>query len=102
MHFVRRTGAIPAVMLTLLSACGSPEIEARFPPHVAKTTIAPPVVVRDSDHDGIADPYDACPTLPGVASTILVTSGCPPPGYYDDGLSSRDRDGDSVLDAVDA
>jgi outer membrane protein OmpA-like peptidoglycan-associated protein len=69
---------------------------------VANTYVAPPVVVRDSDHDGVPDPYDACPTLPGVASTILVTSGCPPPGYYDDGLSSRDRDGDLVLDAADA
>jgi len=33
---------------------------------------------------------------------VLVVNGCPPPGYYDDGLATGDRDGDSVADAADA
>jgi OOP family OmpA-OmpF porin len=45
----------------------------------------------DRDADTIADAEDACPDLPGVASTDPKRNGCPP-----------DRDGDSIPDAEDA
>lgn len=45
----------------------------------------------DRDHDGIADARDACPDVPGVASSEPMANGCPP-----------DRDGDGIADAQDA
>lgn len=57
---------------------------------------------RDSDGDGESDARDACPELPGLPSRTVVQNGCPPPGYYDDGLVRGDRDGDGVGDAMDA
>ena len=35
------------------------------------------VAAPDGDKDGIADPDDACPTEPGVASTDSHRNGCP-------------------------
>ena len=46
----------------------------------------------DRDHDGFLDPVDACPDVPGVASSDPKKNGCP--------LSDRDRDG--IFDDVDA
>ena len=48
---------------------------------------------QDSDGDGILDPQDACPTVPGVHNEDPTQNGCPPPD---------DRDGDNILDAEDA
>ncbi len=47
----------------------------------------------DRDRDGIMDPEDACPDVPGVPTGDPQTHGCPPP---------PDRDGDGILDAEDA
>ncbi|MCA9712866.1 MAG: thrombospondin type 3 repeat-containing protein, partial [Myxococcales bacterium] len=49
-----------------------------------KKVVPPPVL--DTDGDGILDPDDACPTVPGVPSA----KGCP------------DRDGDTIPDDTDA
>jgi len=43
------------------------------------------MVIKDSDKDGVADPDDICPNLPGS----LLTKGCP------------DLDGDGIADASD-
>ncbi|HJW29725.1 MAG TPA: thrombospondin type 3 repeat-containing protein [Saprospiraceae bacterium] len=49
-------------------------------------TAPPPTVeMMDSDKDGIADEFDACPTVPG----LMAFAGCP------------DKDGDGVQDSKD-
>ncbi|MEZ4300026.1 MAG: OmpA family protein [Polyangiaceae bacterium] len=45
----------------------------------------------DTDGDGIFDPEDACPKVPGVPSDDPKKNGCPP-----------DTDGDGILDPADA
>ncbi len=50
---------------------------------------------QDTDHDGIMDSKDACPTVPGIATEDPKTNGCPPPPV-------PDRDGDGVADNEDA
>lgn len=55
--------------------------------------IEPEAAPSDRDHDGIVDDDDACPDLPGEASTDLKKNGCPPEG---------DRDGDGITDDADA
>lgn len=99
-----RTAPAAAALALCLSACGSVAPPPRAPaaPAFAYASWVPPPPPRDSDHDGIPDGFDACPTLPGVASTVVIASGCPPPGYYDDGLAAKDRDGDGVNDDADA
>jgi outer membrane protein OmpA-like peptidoglycan-associated protein len=90
-----------AALATTLAACDA----VRPMPAVRSQAMAPnaPILsVRDSDHDGVSDPYDACPGLPGTASRDLVQNGCPPPGYYSDALATHDADGDGVLDEKDA
>ncbi len=47
----------------------------------------------DRDRDGVVDPTDACPDVPGLVTTNPKTNGCPPP---------PDRDLDAVIDAEDA
>ena len=47
----------------------------------------------DRDHDGIFDPDDACPDVPGIKDPDPQKNGCPPPA---------DRDHDGVLDAEEA
>ncbi len=47
----------------------------------------------DTDKDGIFDPVDACPRVPGVKSEDPAKNGCPP---------ESDRDHDGILDNVDA
>ena len=45
----------------------------------------------DADHDGVPDSADACPAVPGIATSDPKTNGCPP-----------DTDGDGIDDLVDA
>jgi OmpA-OmpF porin, OOP family len=47
----------------------------------------------DRDGDGVLDPDDACPDVPGVRTNDPKTNGCPPP---------KDTDGDGIVDAEDA
>lgn len=56
-----------------------------------------PGIEEDSDHDGILNSEDACPTVPGVRTKDPKTNGCPPPPP-----PPADRDGDSIPDNVDA
>jgi outer membrane protein OmpA-like peptidoglycan-associated protein len=63
--------------LALVGACAKPP-----PPRV------------DRDRDGIFDDEDACPIVPGVASTSPATRGCPPPRL--------DMDADGIPDDEDA
>lgn len=88
------------VGLWLLAGCTATPL----PRLAAAAAPAPPRVmpVTDGDRDGVSDAYDACPSLPGVRSPVVVLNGCPPPGYYDDGLGPHDRDGDGIQDDVDA
>jgi OmpA-OmpF porin, OOP family len=92
------------LLVGLSPACGGSTTAVRRQVAAAPVaTPAPrPLPVGDADRDGVNDAYDACPTLPGVRSTVVVLNGCPPPGYYDDGLGPHDRDGDGILDDVDA
>jgi len=53
----------------------------------------PPPPPPDRDSDGIIDPEDACPDVPGVRTDDPKTNGCPPPS---------DRDGDTIIDPEDA
>jgi outer membrane protein OmpA-like peptidoglycan-associated protein len=68
----------------LASFAWSPE-----PPQPAAPPPEP--TVGDRDRDGIVDPSDACPDVPGAASSDASKNGCPP-----------DRDGDGIVDAQDA
>jgi outer membrane protein OmpA-like peptidoglycan-associated protein len=47
----------------------------------------------DADGDEVIDVMDACPRVPGEASRVAATNGCP---------EMLDRDGDAVPDAFDA
>lgn len=60
-------------------------------PVVASPVVPPPTKAADRDADGIADPIDACPDVPGVASLELTKHGCP-----------ADTDGDGIVDTADA
>ncbi|WP_437966857.1 OmpA family protein [Sorangium sp. So ce260] len=71
----------------LTSGIGTPDL--RFVAMAAFTPEQP----TDADRDGIADPEDACPKVPGVRSDDPRKHGCPPP---------PDRDGDGIADAEDA
>jgi outer membrane protein OmpA-like peptidoglycan-associated protein len=53
---------------------------------------APEPKPADRDHDGVIDPEDACPDIPGPRSNDPKKNGCP--------IQDRDRDG--ILDEVDA
>lgn len=53
---------------------------------------APEAKPADRDHDGVIDPEDACPDIPGPRSNDPKKNGCP--------VSDRDRDG--ILDEDDA
>jgi outer membrane protein OmpA-like peptidoglycan-associated protein len=61
---------------------------------VASFEWAPRPPAQDRDHDGVADDVDACPDVPGVATTDPKTNGCPP--------APADRDADGVPDGEDA
>jgi outer membrane protein OmpA-like peptidoglycan-associated protein len=59
---------------------------------VASVEWAPEPKPADRDHDGVIDPEDACPDIPGPRSNDPKMNGCP--------IQDRDRDG--VLDKDDA
>ncbi|AUX38713.1 porin [Sorangium cellulosum] len=75
----------------LSAGVGTPSFRA-----VAMIAYSPEVKppVHDRDGDGIHDPDDACPDVPGVGSADRAKNGCPPP--------PRDTDRDGIVDAVDA
>jgi OmpA-OmpF porin, OOP family len=77
----------------LSRAAGTPIFRALASIEYAPAFVAP-ARPTDRDGDGVLDPDDACPDVPGVRSEDPRTNGCPPP--------SADRDGDGVLDADDA
>ncbi|MES2329135.1 MAG: OmpA family protein [Bacteroidota bacterium] len=65
---------------------GSPLTEKKAPPVVVAPPPPPmpePVVVKDTDGDGIPDADDKCPTVPGTAKY----SGCPVPDTDGDGIN---------------
>jgi OmpA-OmpF porin, OOP family len=71
----------------LTGGVGTPDVRV-----VGLFTYSPPVPKGvDSDGDGIFDPQDKCPLLPGVPSADPLQHGCPP-----------DKDGDGIFDAKDA
>ena len=49
-------------------------------------------LASDRDHDGIVDDADACPDVPGIATSDPRTNGCP----------RSDRDHDGIFDDTDA
>ncbi|MFO0675119.1 MAG: OmpA family protein [Polyangiaceae bacterium] len=57
----------------------------------ARGTECPDGRPRDEDHDGIADAYDACRSVPGVVDDDPMRNGCP-----------RDADADGIPDDADA
>ncbi|WP_437483381.1 OmpA family protein [Sorangium sp. So ce1014] len=71
----------------LTSGIGTPDL--RFVAMAAFTPEQPP----DTDRDGVSDPEDACPKVPGARSDDPRKHGCPPP---------PDRDKDGIVDADDA
>jgi len=62
----------------------------------------PPVVLIDSDGDGVTDDIDLCPTQVGTIANL----GCPEPEIAEtptvEGSPLADDDGDGVLNAVDS
>jgi outer membrane protein OmpA-like peptidoglycan-associated protein len=81
--FVIGAGAGPG----LTNGLGTPKVFA-----VATLGYAPlPPRTADTDHDGVPDTEDACPTVPGVRDPDPKKNGCPP-----------DRDGDGIPDVEDA
>ena len=77
----------------LTSAPGTPQLRALLSVGLIPQETEAPV---DSDKDGIADPMDACPQVPGVPDPDPKKNGCPPPPPPPD----TDRDG--IIDAQDA
>ena len=73
----------------LTRAYGEPS--ARYLLAAEWATSPEPPPPADRDHDGIADPDDACPDVRGVRTSDAATNGCP-----------ADRDHDGILDADDA
>ena len=71
----------------LTGGVGTPDFRV-----VGLLSYSPPVPKGiDSDNDGIFDPQDKCPTVPGVPSSDPAKHGCPP-----------DKDGDGIIDVKDA
>jgi outer membrane protein OmpA-like peptidoglycan-associated protein len=71
----------------LTGGVGTPDVRV-----VALLSYSPPVPKGiDTDGDGIFDPQDKCPTVPGVTSSDPEKHGCPP-----------DKDGDGIIDVKDA
>jgi outer membrane protein OmpA-like peptidoglycan-associated protein len=74
----------------LTSGIGTPDVRAILSIAYTPEHKAP---VQDRDHDGILDPVDACPDVPGLASEDPSKNGCPLP---------PDRDHDGIIDSQDA
>jgi outer membrane protein OmpA-like peptidoglycan-associated protein len=64
-------------------------------------TVEPPPPT-DRDGDGIMDDVDACPDVPGVASTDKAMHGCPLPPPPPPPPPPSDRDQDGIIDDLDA
>jgi outer membrane protein OmpA-like peptidoglycan-associated protein len=77
----------------LTRALGTPALRGLLSIEWQQSATEAPPPPRDRDHDGIVDPQDACPDVPGVRTDDPKTIGCPPP---------PDRDKDGVLDEADA
>lgn len=75
----------------LSSGIGTPDFRAVFMMAYTPMQHRPREEPRDRDGDGIVDAVDACPDVPGVASSDPKRHGCP-----------RDRDGDGIIDDEDA
>jgi outer membrane protein OmpA-like peptidoglycan-associated protein/opacity protein-like surface antigen len=58
----------------------------RFGKKAVPVVVAPVPVVIDTDNDGIADPADKCPTVPGLAKY----DGCPIPDTDKDGINDEE------------
>jgi hypothetical protein len=82
-------GAGDATLLTFRAGFAFGLERAKKP----KKAPPPPPPPSDRDNDGIYEPFDACPDVPGVASNEPGKNGCPLP---------KDTDGDSFIDPVDA
>ncbi|MDR0966593.1 MAG: OmpA family protein [Myxococcales bacterium] len=72
----------------LWRALGSPQARGVFSIGYSMPYVPP---VYDRDQDGIVDPEDACPDVPGVVHTDPAKNGCP-----------SDIDSDGIIDAQDA
>ncbi len=76
---------------------GSPRVRMvaslEWAPDIVKPA-PPPPPPSDRDGDGIYDPDDACPDVPGVASDDPTLHGCPE--------KPKDTDGDGIIDDEDA
>lgn len=109
----------------LTATPGTPQLRALLSVGIIPEETEAP---EDRDKDGIADPMDACPDVPGIPSADPKKNGCPPPppppDQDKDGIPDAqdacinvpgvpnadpakngcppDRDGDGVLDSVDA
>jgi OmpA-OmpF porin, OOP family len=70
----------------LTQGLGTPKFRA-----LARLEFFPGLDENDRDRDGVLDPEDACPRLPGVRTGDPKTNGCP-----------QDRDGDGIYDTEDA
>lgn len=68
-------------------------IEDTVPPSPPKRFVVPDVKAADTDHDGLPDDIDLCPTEPEDHKKPNPDDGCPAP---------PDRDGDGIPDANDA
>jgi len=79
----------------IIPGVGTPDVRVvamlAYSPQVARKTDI------DTDHDGIFDPQDKCPLVPGVASTDPAKHGCPL-----DKPKEEDRDKDGIVDSKDA
>ena len=71
----------------LTTGIGTPDLRA-----IAMVAYSPEQK-PDRDRDGVYDPDDACPDVPGPKSSDPQKNGCPPP---------PDRDHDGIIDADDA
>lgn len=89
-RFVRFLEAGLAAGPGFTSGIGTPDVRALFS---LQYTPEPEKPSLDADGDGILDTADACPKVPGVASSDPTKHGCPPPS---------DRDKDGILDSADA
>jgi outer membrane protein OmpA-like peptidoglycan-associated protein len=77
----------------LTKAPGTPAFRALLSVGLVPTIEEAP---KDRDKDGISDPMDACPDVPGVPDPDPKKNGCPPPP------PPPDADKDGIPDAQDA
>jgi OOP family OmpA-OmpF porin len=78
-------------VLGMLEYAPEPKPERRRPPPPPPAPPPPKPVAADSDHDGVPDDRDGCPSIAGIVATDDSQNGCPP-----------DTDGDGINDIGDA